>query len=317
MARCRINNAAGSTSTSWKPTLLHVKDGLSGGPLFQILVEPSCTVKDLIRSVAATTDTHERRVRLVWAGRPVKTPDDMLEVLMSGTPTVRLVRVQPSWKISLDCLASDTRILDSEECTKYGLETTSVLKQLLEDRGFVLAAVQESGGLLRRACQGLRADREVVLAAVRESGGALAFAAMELQDDHEIVLTAVSQNGDALGFASEDKQNCDEIVHVAVQECGDAFRFASERLRQNEALALLAIQNSGAALKHAAPILKQDLGFLAEAIKVNGEAFEYIPKERRKHKELATVAEDFWARGGGSQQQHLQLLESHAVWNRC
>ena len=63
----------------------------------------------------------------------------------------------------------------------------------LNDRAYVLAAVQNSGVVLRHASEAMRADPDVALAAVRQNGRALEFVSENLRNDRKIVLAAVGR----------------------------------------------------------------------------------------------------------------------------
>jgi hypothetical protein len=121
-----------------------------------------------------------------------------------------------------------------------------------EDRGIVLAAVQQNGEALRYAAEGLKADRGIVLAAVQQNGRALESAAEPLKSDRDIVLAAVQQNGEALEDVAEPLKADKDIVLAAVQQEGWVLEYAAESLKADRDIVLAAVQQNGFALHYAA-----------------------------------------------------------------
>ena len=97
------------------------------------------------------------------------------------------------------------------------------LRNLINDREVVLAAVNNDGRALGFASDNLRNDRDVVLAAVRDYGYTLLFASPEIRAERDVVLAAVNNYGRALLFASDELRADKELVINAISKNWDVW----------------------------------------------------------------------------------------------
>lgn len=265
----------------------------------EVSVGPHWTVKDLKRAIAEATSILKHEQRLLWADHALVGTELLEDVVATGVSPVRVVRVDPTWIVHLDKLAAAGVLMNLDSDFKDDLETRNALDVLLQDRSFVLAAVQENGSLLYHLSQELRNDREVVLAAVRENGASLAFAPEGLRGDREAVLVALQQNGMALQHASEELRGSRDVAEVAVQECGEALRYVSEELKSDGEFVLSAVRRSPEALLLAALHLQKDQSFVVRAVKANGDALRFVCPELSRNVEVVQAAEAYWRERAG------------------
>jgi hypothetical protein len=105
------------------------------------------------------------------------------------------------------------------------------IRQFLDDRAFMLAAVSTNGFRLQHASARLKGNRAVVSAAVAHKGLALWCASSSLRDDRAVVTHAVTQDGGALKYASAAVRASRAVVLAAVAQDGRAIQFAAPSLR--------------------------------------------------------------------------------------
>lgn len=282
----------------------YVVDGLTGSVMCEIPASRTCKARELARGIEEATALPGHEIRLIFAGRPLR-PSDMPDLMVGDMPTLRLVRINPAWREALDRVQDKGLGLIAPGYNGHDdsyIRTPDPDEALLQDHGFVLAAVQESGSTLRLAPEELRDDKEVVLAAVLENGSALTFASERLRGDIEVVLRAVRSAGVALEFATEALRGDSEVVAAAVQENGEAIQFANDGLRRDRDLALAAVRTSGAALRHVHFVLLHDIEFIRAAVRANGDAMQYAPEELKRDKEVALAAKAYWSADSGETQ---------------
>jgi hypothetical protein len=274
--------------------MIRVIDGLSEELLCEVSIRPSWTVKDLKAAIAEATSVHKREQRLLWAGRSIR-GSQSLKKIAEGEAAVRLVRVHPSWHVHLDSIAETGLLLGLEDNFKKEQEAQQALAHFFHDRGFVLAAVQENGGVIHHAAQEFSQDREVVMAALRDNGTALAFTSEMMSNDREVVLTAVRQNGIALQYASEELRQDREVVESAVGETGEAIQYAAEELRLDREIALNAVRRSATALPLVPLWFQNKRDFILDAVKANGDALRFVQSlELSKDHEIVEAADAYW-----------------------
>ena len=108
----------------------------------------------------------------------------------------------------------------------------------------VIAAVSNSGNVLRHTDDMLKADREVVLAAVSRWPGALQYVHDELKADRGIVIAAVSKDGHCLMDAHATLRADFDVVKIAVSQSGNALHWASPQLRADVDLMVTAMRDA-------------------------------------------------------------------------
>ena len=87
------------------------------------------------------------------------------------------------------------------ELVEHGAHVLSQVEDLVEDREFMLLAVQRNGLALSFASDEIQADRIVVMEAVKHNGLAIRYA-VNFRSEPEVALAAIQQNIEALDFVS-------------------------------------------------------------------------------------------------------------------
>eukprot|EP00929_Paragymnodinium_shiwhaense_P037181 TRINITY_DN19854_c0_g1_i1.p1 TRINITY_DN19854_c0_g1~~TRINITY_DN19854_c0_g1_i1.p1 ORF type:complete len:478 (+),score=53.34 TRINITY_DN19854_c0_g1_i1:236-1669(+) len=178
-----------------------------------------------------------------------------------------------------------------------------VPRWLLDDRSFVLAALELNGHVLSLLPTDLRSqaefvlaaarsphcplegtvfldlldefkdfrsNREVVSAALQTEGRALGLASMELRADKEVCRTAVSTYGFALRWVMPPLQDDVDVVESAVRQDGHALQFASECRRADPHIARIALQQDPAALLWLPASLQNDSELVLVSVQSDG-----------------------------------------------
>lgn len=114
------------------------------------------------------------------------------------------------------------------------------VKQVFDQRHFVMAALEKDPLILRFASSNLKADKELVLRAVKSCWKALEYASEELRSDLDVVATALAQTQSALQFAAESIKDNYDLVLEAVKTDPQALGFASKRLRADDVISATA-----------------------------------------------------------------------------
>ena len=159
-----------------------------------------------------------------------------------------------------------------------------------EERSVVLQAVLTEGRALEHASD-FRNDREVVLAAVRQTGWVLKYADESLRNDREVVLAAVKKDACALEYAG-DFRNDREVVLVAVHHShGRALQYADDTLRSDREVVLEAVRLSrGLALPYADETLRSDREFVREAVRLSSWGAQFADDTLKNARELLRAA---------------------------
>lgn len=178
-----------------------------------------------------------------------------------------------------------------------GSEFIEKLRTILEDRNFILAAVQQNGWVLEYLPKPFKEDEEVILAAIQQTPFALLFVSPQHRYYPQFVLEAVKKDADILDFIDEKSWLSDrkivleaaqqgyiltsdspffsdrEIVLVVVKEHGLMLEFVNAKLRDDREVVLAAVRKNGLALKFANPKLQADREIVLAAI----EAISFFP----------------------------------------
>lgn len=299
---------------------VQIVDGLSGELVCEVQVASlGWKVRDVKLEIQKAVGLHPREQRLIYGGCAVRKNQVELgksplgDLLLPGASGfVRLVRIDPAWEIHLNFIADAALVLGMGPSWHDG--DPAAMEQahaFLQSRDFVLAAVQESGGVLHHAAEDLKHDRSIVLAAVRENGAALAFAAEELRSDRDVVFEALKENGMALEFAAESLRADRDVVLAAVSQCGDALRFAMGEIQWDMELALEAVRNSAAALRYVVPYIQHDPDFVRAAVTLNGDVLHYVDEELRNDEKIVQSAETFWKKDFGQANESTSPRRAH------
>lgn len=159
----------------------------------------------------------------------------------------------------------------STPARRWEFPLTFATPALLEDRDFMLEAVECNGMALSGARGALRGDREITLAAVRQNGEALLHADNSFKCDRDIILTAMRQYSDAIAWADKTLARDREFVLQAVAINGKAIRAVEEPFKHDREIVLAAIESDASALFYVGAY-KSDPGFVLDAVHRNPEA---------------------------------------------
>merc|ERR1711862_81163 len=105
------------------------------------------------------------------------------------------------------------------------------VKQVFDQRHFVMDAIEKDPMILQFASQNLKADKELVLKAVKFSWRALQHASDKLKSDQDIVNAALAQSPRALQFVAESMKNNRDLVLEVVKRDPHSLGYASKKLQ--------------------------------------------------------------------------------------
>lgn len=108
------------------------------------------------------------------------------------------------------------------------IEDLPLLKGLLNDKSFVMAAIEKGNLSLEYVSEALRRDSEVVFVAVKNNAYNLKHAIGEPRNNKEIVLEAVRKRGDMLYYASANMQGDEAVAMAAVKNWPQAILWVSK-----------------------------------------------------------------------------------------
>lgn len=153
-------------------------------------------------------------------------------------------------------------------CRKGNFAT--VVKQfseLLDNRDFAIAAVQQEAFALQYINKSFREDREIIQKAVKKCGSALEYATPELKADRDIVIAAVRSDRLAFNYAAPKFRADGEIILAAVKADGLAFCFATTEMKSDPDTVLEAVRLNSIALVHASPELRSNPEFFEKLLR--------------------------------------------------
>ena len=164
---------------------------------------------------------------------------------------------------------------------------------LRDDEEFVEMAIQLNGRNLEEASPRLRNDKRLVSIAVQSYPAALQCVSAQLLDDYDVVKLAVSNDGAALKHCSRRLQDHFGIVILALQnqqphEFTVTVAHASPRLRDNFDIVITAIlgsppQRASDVLHYASKRLQNDYHIVMAAIQKMGPGFLGSPPSALLH----------------------------------
>ena len=291
------------------PDLTVVVRNLAGGELCSISATLSWQICRLKQHIEQKLDIamHEQRLLSGTCRSPLRN-SLALETLRDG---LREPEVAHAASATLDLLLVR---LDSEWAQPIGKIISGTMcfseapEELLQDRCFILTAVEARGLLLQHVPQVYRSDVEIVSAAVAENPAAMAFAShsrslvlaavrchgLALQflskgyrEDPQIVLAAIEQDGRALPYAGKKRLQDKTIVLAAVSRCGRSLQFAAPHLRDDRDVVLTAVAEDSLALAHASTALKDDAEVVLAAITGNWRAVQFASGRLRRDSDFA------------------------------
>jgi hypothetical protein len=170
---------------------------------------------------------------------------------------------------------------------------TLVLKhtneRLLNNRRFMIKAVNIQGKSLQYASMRLRDDFEVVLNAVKNNGLALVFATARLQSNNTIMREAIKQNGRVLEWIEPCRVSSTEMALLAVGSNEDAMPFVHANLKNKRLFVLEAIKQNGLILKHLKG-LNNDKKIVLASVRENGLALQYASDNLKNDKQVVLRA---------------------------
>lgn len=119
-------------------------------------------------------------------------------------------------------------------------------KNLRNNRGFILKAVQQNGLALEYASYTLKGDKKVILEALKydKSGRCFSCINENLKNDRAFVLEAIKINGNALLYAKLHFQWDLEMIIESIKNGGVIFPYLNSEFKGNPTVALLAIKQN-------------------------------------------------------------------------
>jgi hypothetical protein len=132
-------------------------------------------------------------------------------------------------------------------------------------------------------------DRECVLAAVSNTGTVLKYANSSLHNDKEIVFKAVENIGTAYKYASYEMRENKDLAKIAIEYEGHIIEYASKNILEDRNLILMAVARSGTALQYAYKF-QDDRKVVLAAVKNNGYAWRYANKNLQNDIEIVKIA---------------------------
>jgi hypothetical protein len=162
----------------------------------------------------------------------------------------------------------------------------------LNDRQFLLEALEYNDFILHYIPDDLLADREFILEAVKQSIGILHYVSKEFLADRKFMLEALRETklGFVFKFAADELKSDREFVFESVGYDGNLLEYIPDMLKSDRGIVLKAVKNSGISLQYASDQLKQDREIVLEAVRNDGRALEYIPDELRSDREFIVEA---------------------------
>jgi len=100
---------------------------------------------------------------------------------------------------------------------------------LLENRGFMLAAISFVSFAFEHRSTELASDREITLAAVTKDPEMMCFTAEDLTSDKDFMISAIKANALTFPWAAPRLQLEPELLSAAAQKCPEAFALARGR----------------------------------------------------------------------------------------
>lgn len=150
-----------------------------------------------------------------------------------------LLYPQECWDVDL-VLAALGAIPNKQGYTFRSFMDNVKIKDVFDQRHFVLAAVEKDPLMLQFASRNLKADKELVLHAVKRCWKALEYASCEVRSDEDVVAAALAQNPLALQFAADNIKNDYNLVLEIVKKDPQALMFASKKLRADDVVSATA-----------------------------------------------------------------------------
>lgn len=251
---------------------------LSGEHLCNIPVE-----QDLARlktAVAKAAGVPEWQQLLISDGQP----------LQDGTPLRAMLR-GPEYTVMLLRKTEDALTMD--KMMSWHLKHV-IDKRFLDDRSFMLAAVELSGAALSHASSEMRKDPELVLTAVKTHGAALQFADMQLRQDPDFMLSAVKANSSAISYASKELLENKGFLLAAARANCDIIGFIGRAtqiqfIRKDKDAMLSIVQVHGSALRFASPELRRDRELIIAALRADPHARRFCPVDMQRDSEILYI----------------------------
>jgi len=127
-----------------------------------------------------------------------------------------------AWRFASDELRRDPQMV----LKRYG-SFWNVPRHYLDDRNFILAAINIDVQILARVSCEMKGDTNWVLLAVQNHGMALKYMSMEMRSNKEIVLAVIENNYHGMYFASDELRADHQVCLAAVQKNANALDYTS------------------------------------------------------------------------------------------
>lgn len=236
--------------------------------------------KYFARLVIKTNERHVRDSALTIMPEALKKDKDILLTIAETERSRQSIDSIP------EDLKEDKEILLA--FIKWLPEAINCTKQHINDRKFILEAVQTNGLVIRYLPQIFKQDREIALAAVQNNGLALEFVAENLRTgDQEIILAALTNTGHAFQYIIGDLKNDHDIILAALH---DNINIIPQTLLNDKNFMLKAVAKNGLTLEKASPALKKDKEVVGTAVKQSGRALHYADESFKDNYEIVFAA---------------------------
>lgn len=183
-------------------------------------------------------------------------------------------------------------LLELREAEFARIAMQRVPEDLLMNREFILAAVQQHDWAFVHINKDFRADKGVVLAAVQRNVEALASASEELKSDREVVLVATQQNGMAIVYAADEFHNDRDLVLQSVKNASsfEYLQYLPDEYRADKEIMMAVVERDPFFLNLASAELRDDREVVLAAITRNGMALDFASVRLRNDEELSRIA---------------------------
>jgi len=163
----------------------------------------------------------------------------LVNVAIKTDSTALLLYPHECWDVDL-VLTAIAAIPNTQGYAFRSFMDNEKVKQVFDQRHFVMAALEKDPLILRLASRDLKADKELVLRAVTLCWKALEYASYEVRSDQDVVAAALAQNPLALQFAADNIKNNYDLVLEVVRKDPQALMFASKKLRADDVVSATA-----------------------------------------------------------------------------